>query len=155
MGKTIVCYFSASGVTKKVAKNIASVIDADVFEIEPKDKYTDADLNWMDSNSRSSVEMKNRSYRPPIKNKLDDISKYDTIIIGFPVWWYTAPTIINTFLESLDFTGKKIVPFCTSGSSGIEDCQRDLQKAYPNYIINNGKRLKGNESADFIKGWLR
>ncbi len=155
MSKIIVAYFSASGVTENVAKNIAKAIGADIFEIEPKQKYTNADLNWMDKNSRSTIEMKNKSFRPEIKETIKDIKKYDVVVVGFPVWWYTAPTIINTFLESTDFSGKTIIPFCTSGGSGIEDCQRDLQKAYPNYIIKNGKRLRGNESEDQIRNWLK
>ena len=155
MSKKLVAYFSASGVTKGVAEKIAKIVDADIFEIEPKQKYTVADLNWMDKNSRSTIEMKNKTFRPEIKETVKDISKYDVVVVGFPVWWYTAPTIINTFLDSLDFSGKTIIPFCTSGGSGIEDCQRDLQKTYPSYIIKNGKRIRGNESVDYIKNWLQ
>lgn len=115
MSKKLVAYFSASGVTKKVGEKLAEVSGADLFEIKPSALYTNADLNWMNKKSRSSVEMADPSSRPEIAEKLDNMADYDTVIIGFPIWWYTAPTIIKTFLESYDFSGKKIALFATSG----------------------------------------
>ena len=111
MSNVLVSYFSASGVTKKVAEKVAKVLNGDLFEIEPLHMYTKEDLNWINKNSRSSVEMNNKSFRPPIKNKKLKLDKYDIVLIGFPVWWYTAPTIINTFIESNDFSGKILIPF--------------------------------------------
>ena len=119
MSKKLVAYFSASGVTEKAAKRLADAAGADLFEIEPKVPYTRADLDWTDKQSRSSVEMKNPDSRPEIAKAVPDMDKYDTVFIGFPIWWYVAPTIINTFLESYDFSGKTIVPFVTSGGSSM------------------------------------
>ncbi len=117
--KKLVAYFSASGVTEAVAKKLAAIAEADLFEIKPKVAYTTADLNWMDKKSRSSVEMSNPDSRPEIANTLANMHEYDIVFLGFPIWWYVAPTIINTFLESYDFAGKTIVPFATSGGSGM------------------------------------
>ena len=117
--KKILAYFSASGVTEAVAKKLAAIAEADLFEIKPKVPYTTADLNWMDKKSRSSVEMSNPDSRPEIANTLANMHEYDIVFLGFPIWWYVAPTIINTFLESYDFAGKTIVPFATSGGSGM------------------------------------
>jgi len=155
MSKVLVTYFSASGVTAKVAQNIADNIGADIFEIKPKVAYTSEDLNWMNKKSRSSVEMNDKSSRPEIAGTVSKLSDYNTILIGFPVWWYTAPTIINTFIESLNFTGKTLIPFCTSGGTGIEGCEKDLQNTYPQYNWKAGKRLKGNESKEFIESWIK
>lgn len=155
MSKTLVTYFSASGVTKNVADNIAKVVEGDLFEIEPKEKYTREDLDWRNKKSRSSVEMQNREYRPEIKEKSIDISNYDIILIGFPIWWGVAPTVVNTFLESRDFSGKTLIPFCTSGGSGMAYCENDLRRTYPNYTWKEGKRLIGNEDRDFIEEWIR
>lgn len=119
MSKTLVAYFSASGVTEEAAKRVAAAAGADLYEISPAVPYTKADLNWMDKKSRSSVEMNNPDSRPEIKTSVDNMAQYDTVIIGFPIWWYVAPTIINTFLESYDFAGKKIALFATSGGSGF------------------------------------
>lgn len=119
MSKKLVAYFSASGVTAKVAEKLAKETNADIYEIKPAVPYTKADLNWMDKTSRSSIEMSDHNSRPEIADKNADISKYDTIYLGFPIWWYIAPTIINTFLESYDFSGKKIILFATSGGSGF------------------------------------
>ena len=115
MNKILVTYFSASGVTKNVAKNLASFIDGDIFEIKPKQPYTNDDLDWTNKQSRSTIEMKDKTSRPEIEDTISNVNDYSTILIGFPVWWYTAPTIINTFIESLDLTGKTLLPFCTSG----------------------------------------
>lgn len=154
MSKILVTYFSASGVTAKVAQNIADSIGADTFEIRPKQLYSAKDLDWMDKSSRSSIEMNDKSFRPEISGTISKLDDYKVILIGFPVWWYTAPTIINTFIESLDFTGKILVPFCTSGRTGISGCEKDLKNTYPNYNWKDGKRLTGNESKDFIESWI-
>ena len=154
MSKVLVTYFSASGVTAKVARNIANIIGADTFEIKPKVPYTSADLNWMDKQSRSSIEMNDKSSRPQIERTVSKLDDYETILIGFPVWWYTLPTIINTFIESLDFNGKTLIPFCTSGGTGISGCEKDLRKAYPKYNWKEGKRLTGREDKAFIENWL-
>ena len=146
MSKTLVTYFSASGETKRVAEKIASITNGDLFEIEPKEKYTNADLDWTNKQSRSSVEMKNKSFRPEIKENSLDISSYDTILIGFPIWWGVCPTVVNTFIESKDFTGKTLIPFCTSGGSGMSYAENDLRKTYPNYNWKEGKRLTGREN---------
>lgn len=127
MGKKLVAYFSASGVTKGVAERVARAAEADLFEIKPTVPYTDADLNWQDRNSRSSVEMNDSSSRPEIANKVEDMSQYETVVIGFPIWWYKAPTIINTFLETYDFSGKNIAVFATSGGSGLGKTVSDLK----------------------------
>ncbi|MBQ7128971.1 MAG: NAD(P)H-dependent oxidoreductase [Clostridia bacterium] len=138
MSKTIVTYFSVSGVTAGKAEQLANIFNADLFEIAPKQKYSSADLDWRDSSSRSSVEMKDEKSRPEMA-KNTDLSQYDTVFIGFPIWWYTAPHIINTFIESNDFSGKKVVLFATSGSTGIEKTVNDLQKQYPDINIAGGK----------------
>lgn len=154
MSKILVSYFSASGVTKGVAEEIANAVEGDLFEIEPVEKYTDADLNWMDKQSRSTIEMNDRSFRPPVKNKVENLGDYDKVVIGFPVWWYTAPTIINTFIEENDLTGKSIYVFCTSGSSGVDGSLNDLKNTYPNLNFISGKRLKSNVDLEEIKTWL-
>lgn len=154
MSKILVTYFSASGVTKSVAKKIASVINGDLYEIEPKEKYTDADLDWHNKQSRSSVEMKNKSFRPEMKENSLDISSYDTILIGFPIWWGVAPTVVNTFIESKNFQGKMLIPFCTSGGSGMSYAENDLRKTYPNYNWKEGKRLTGRENDEDLKNWI-
>ena len=132
MSKTLVAYFSASGVTKGVAEKLAQAAGADLLEITPAKPYTNADLDWRDSLSRSSVEMKDKSSRPEIAQLPINPADYDTIYVGFPIWWYTAPTIINTFIEAYDFNGKTVVPFATSGGSTIDKACADLKAAYPN-----------------------
>lgn len=126
MSKKLVAYFSASGVTAKLAKRLADAVDADIFEIKPEKPYTTADLDWTNKKSRSSVEMSDKSFRPAVAEKLDNIADYDTIYVGFPIWWYVAPTIINTFLEQYDLTGKTIIPFATSGSSRMGKTNSEL-----------------------------
>lgn len=153
MSKTLVAYFSASGVTKKLAEKIAQVANADIFEIEPEVLYTDADLDWRNKNSRSSVEMSDLSSRPAISKKVENMSQYDTVITGFPIWWYTAPTIINTFIESYDLSGKKIAMFATSGGTGIEKSVSDLKAGYPELNIVGGKKFTFASDSD-IKMWL-
>ena len=155
MTKTLVTYFSASGITAKVAKTLADAIGCDLFEIKPETPYTKADLNWMDKSSRSSVEMKNKEFRPSIKEKWDNINEYDTIFVGFPIWWYVAPTIINTFLESYDFSNKKIVLFATSGGSGFGNTVNELKPSVANStVIKEGKLLNGHYSKDELKKWV-
>lgn len=151
MSNVLVTYFSASGTTKDVAEKIAKENGYDIFEIVPKEIYTPADLDWTDKNSRSTKEMNDREFRPPIVESLD-VSKYDTVAIGFPVWWYTAPTIINTFIESVDLSGKKIKVFCTSGGSGVDKCVGDLQKTYSELNFTKGMRFMGDVSK--AKGWI-
>ena len=143
MAKALVAYFSASGVTAAVAKRLAESIEADLFEIKPEIPYTNADLNWMNKSSRSSVEMNDRSFRPALAETNHDFSAYDEIYIGFPIWWYTAPTIINTFLETFDLSGKTIKLFATSGGSSIDRAVNDLKKQYPSLDIAGGKLLNG------------
>ena len=131
--KTLVVYFLATGTTKAAAQKLAAEFNADLYEIAPEVPYTDADLDWRDKNSRSTIEMKDKSSRPAISGKCDNIADYDTVWIGFPVWWYTAPTIINTFIENHDLSGKVLNVFATSGGSDVKDSYKDLKKAYPQY----------------------
>lgn len=154
MSNILITYFSASGVTKSEAERISKIVNGDLFEIEPKEKYTKEDLDWRNKQSRSSVEMQNKSFRPEIKEDNLDISNYDTILIGFPIWWGVAPTIVNTFIESKNFTGKNLIPFCTSGGSGMLYCENDLKKTYPNYNWKQGKRILGNETDEEIINWI-
>ena len=152
MKKVLVAYFSASGVTKTVAEKLARAAGADLFEIAPAKAYTRADLNWRDKNSRSSVEMNDRACRPAMANK-PDVTAYDVIFVGFPVWWYREPSIIDTFMESVDFTGKTVVPFCTSGGSGLGDSAKNMQSLAPSANVLDGKRFPSSASADELKKW--
>ena len=154
MAKKLVAYFSASGVTKKVAEMISEVSGYELYEIKPKQAYTKADLNWMDKNSRSSVEMKDKKFRPEIITKDIEMSDYDEIILGFPIWGYVAPTIINTFLEAYDFSGKKITLFATSGGSGFGNTISELKPSAPNADIVEGKLLN-NANKQEIENWLK
>lgn len=154
MSKVLVCYFSASGVTRKVARNLANSIEGDLFEIEPVDIYTAEDLDWTNKESRSSREMANRSYRPELKNKVNNFNDYEKIVIGFPVWWDVAPTIINTFIESHDFSKKQVYVFVTSGSSSVNGSITDLRRTYPNINFVVGKRFNGSESSDEYKSFI-
>ena len=153
MAKVLVAYFSASGVTGKVAANLAKAIGADLYEIAPEIPYTNADLNWMDKKSRSSVEMNDRSSRPAIGTKVDDMSTYDTVFVGFPIWWYREPSIIDTFAESYDFSGKTIVPFATSGGSGLGDTTKNLKAICPGANIVEGQRFAASVSESDLKKW--
>lgn len=153
MSKILVAYFSASGVTRKMANKLAVLADADTYEIKPEVLYSKADLNWMDKNSRSSIEMSNKSMRPAIIKEELDLAKYDTILLGFPIWWYVAPTIINTFLESYDFTGKRIVLFATSGGSGFGNTVNELKGSAKDAIIQEGILLN-NVSDKKIKEFI-
>ena len=153
MAKALVAYFSASGVTKKLAENLAGAIGADTFEIVPEQIYNDADLNWQDQKSRSSVEMKDRSCRPAIASKVENMAQYDVIFVGFPVWWYREPSIIDTFAEAYDFGGKTIVPFATSGSSGIGESGKNIGELAKDAHVYAGKRFEANASADKLRKW--
>ncbi len=155
MSKALVAFFSASGVTKKLASNLADAIGADLFEIVPEKTYTGEDLNWQNSNSRSSVEMNDRSCRPVIASKVENMAQYSVVYIGFPVWWYREPSIIDTFAESYDFSGKTIVPFATSGSSGIGDSGKNLAGIAKGAKVEEGRRFQANASADELKEWAR
>lgn len=153
MAKLLVAYFSASGVTQKVAEKLANAAKADIHEIKPAVSYTKADLNWMDKKSRSSVEMNDKAFRPEIVKVDLDLSSYDTILLGFPIWWYVAPTIINTFLESYDFSGKKIVLFATSGGSSFGNTVRELQTSASGAKIIEGKilnRVSDKQIEEFV-----
>ena len=158
MSRKLVAYFSASGVTAKLAETLSEAIGADLYAIEPEVPYTKADLNWMNKNSRSSVEMKDPASRPAIAGKRDNMDEYNTIFVGFPIWWYVAPTIINTFLESYDFAGKTIIPFATSGGSGMGKTNEKLQPSCPGAQLMEGrvwkKNTKGNELAAWAEGLL-
>lgn len=153
MSKKLVAYFSASGVTANVAKDLAKAADADLYEIRPAVPYTKADLNWMDKQSRSSVEMRDHSSRPALADTDAGIADYDTVFVGFPIWWYIAPTIINSFLESYDFSGKKIVLFATSGGSDFGKAVESLQPSAPNAKIVEGAILNGRPNAAKLKAF--
>ncbi len=155
MSKTLVAYFSASGTTAYAAKELAQAAGADLYEIKPAVPYTKADLNWMDKKSRSSMEMNDKSSRPALADKDANIPAYDTILLGFPIWWYVAPTIINSFLESYDFSGKKIVLFATSGGSGFGKAVAGLKPSVAaDTTIVEGKLLNGAQTAASLKSWV-
>ena len=154
MGKTLVSYFSASGVTAKVADKLADALGADIYEIRPEVAYTKADLNWMDKKSRSTIEMNDKTIRPAIADQNARIDEYNTIFLGFPIWWYVAPTIINTFLESYDFAGKKIILFATSGGSKFGKTVEELKVSVPDSCeIIEGKLLNGIQTIPSIRKW--
>lgn len=154
MTKTLVAYFSASGVTKKVAENLAKAAASDIYEIKPAVLYTDADLNWMDKNARSTVEMKDWNSRPEMVEDNFSVEDYDTIFLGFPIWWYIAPTIINTFLEKHDFSNKKIVLFATSGGSRFGRTVENLRPSVSDSTeIIEGDILNSNPSVEQLKNW--
>ena len=153
MPKKLVAYFSAGGVTKKVAERLAAAAGADLFEIEPAVPYTVADLDWTNKKSRSSVEMNDPSSRPEIARRLDSLEEYDTVFLGFPIWWYVAPTIVNTFLEQYDLSGKKIVPVATSGGSGMGKTNQELAPSCPGAILEEGKRFEANAGESELKIW--
>lgn len=156
MSKKLVAYFSASGVTANAAKMVAEAAKADLFEIKPAVPYTKDDLNWMNKQSRSSVEMNDKNSRPEIAEKCENMSDYDTIYLGFPIWWYVAPTIINTFLESYDFSGKTIILFATSGGSGFGRTVDNLKNSVSDSsIIKEGKILNGIHSVSDIESWVK
>lgn len=151
--KVLVAYFSATGTTAKVADKLAKATGADLFEIKPAQPYTSADLDWTNKKSRSSVEMADRNLRPAIANKVADMSKYDVLFVGFPIWWYREPSIIDTFMESYDFSGKHVVPFATSGGSGMGDSGSIMQKLAPKAKVDSGKRFPSGVSEADLKNW--
>lgn len=154
MSKTLVAYFSASGTTAKVAKNLAEAAGADIYEIKPAAPYTKADLDWTNKQSRSSVEMADPASRPELADKNANPAAYDTIFLGFPIWWYVAPHIINSFLESYDFAGKNIILFATSGGSGFGKTTAALRPSAPGAKITEGKLLNSGNSVEALKKWL-
>lgn len=154
MNKILVSYFSASGTTKNVARKLARTLKADLFEIEPEIPYTTSDLNWNDKQSRSTIEMEDLNVRPGIARKVSNLENYDRIVLGFPVWWYTAPRIINTFLEENDLTNKRIYIFVTSGGSSSEGSMENLKKSYPNLNFIDSRRFTGNEDKNEYIKWM-
>lgn len=155
MSKTLITYFSASGITKKVAEKMASSVNGDLFEIEPKEKYTKEDLEWHNKESRSSIEMNDKSSRPEVVRKVENLEDYDKVVIGFPVWWYTAPTIINTFIEENNLEGKEIYIFVTSGGSNADGSIKDLRKTYPNLNFVKSTRYTGAEYEEVYQTWIK
>lgn len=151
--KLLVAYFSASGVTAAAAKKLAAAVDADLLEIKPEIPYTDADLDWTNKNSRSSLEMNNPASRPAIAAQAANMEQYDAVFVGFPIWWYTAPTIIHTFLESYDFSGKTIIPFATSGGSNLGKTNDRLKASCPGATVVAGRLLNGTLTEDGLKKW--
>lgn len=155
MSKKLIAYFSCTGTTRKVAENLVEAIDGDLYEIIPKNAYTDEDLNWRNKNSRVSLEMMNKDSRPEILTKINNMEEYNTIFLGFPIWWYTAPRIINTFLESYDFSGKTVVVFFTSGGSGLGNTISDLKQSCSNNVnFISGKRFGRSTSVEDLKLWV-
>jgi flavodoxin len=154
MSKTLVAYFSASGTTARVGRRLAEVLEADIFEIAPVQPYSSADLNWNDKRSRSTIEMNDASCRPAIASTVDGMDAYDTVFVGFPVWWYVEPRIIDTFLESYDFAGKTIVPFATSGGSGLGEAPRRMQQLAAGSTVAAGRLLNGHNDAASLRAWV-
>ncbi len=155
MSEILVSYFSASGVTKNIAKKISDAVNGDLFEIEPLKKYTAEDLDWTNKRSRSSIEMNDKTSRPQISKKISSIEEYNTVIIGFPVWWYTAPKIINTFIEENNLENKNIYVFVTSGGTGPEGSFKDLKDTYKNLNFISSKRFIGEESNEEYTNWIK
>lgn len=155
MGKTLVAYFTASGggVTRKVAERLAEAADADLYEIEPQEKYTAADIDWTNKKSRSSLENADLSARPALKGHVDNFDQYDRVFVGFPIWWYREPRIIDSFIESEDFSGKKVIPFATSGVSSIGSSGQNLQALAPDAKVEEGRRFPADVSVQELKQW--
>ena len=153
-GKVLVAYFSATNTTKGVAEHIADGLNADIYEIVPEEPYTNADLNYNDNNSRTTIEMNDPDVRPAISGSVDNMEQYKIVFIGFPIWWSEAPRIISTFVESYDLSGKTIVPFCTSGGSGVGSSATNLEKLTEGADWLAGKRLRGNDSQDTVMEWV-
>ena len=152
--KVLVAYFSATGTTKGVAEHIANGLNADIYEIVPEDPYTDADLNYNDNNSRTTIEMNDPNARPAISGSVENMAQYDIIFVGYPIWWGEAPRIVSTFMESYDFSGKTIVPFCTSGGSGIGSSASNLERLTSGATWLDGRRLNGSDSQDTVMEWV-
>lgn len=154
MGKILVAYFSATGVTEELAEKLASATGADLHEIKPKTEYTSADLDWTDKDSRSSIEMKDKSFRPEIIGSVANMDSYDIIFVAFPIWWYVAPTIVNTFLESYDLQGKTIIPVATSGGSGMGNTNKELAVSCKGAVLKEGKIFSKSVSESDLKTWV-
>lgn len=154
MSKILVAYFSASGVTKNAAEKLAKAANADLFEIKPVRPYTDADLDWTDKKSRSTIEMNDLSSRPEIAKKCENMGSYDVVFVGFPIWWYVEPRIIDTFIDSYDFSGKTVIPFATSGGSGLGKTAENFKKLLENVIVKDGKMLTRASKND-VSGWVK
>ena len=152
--KVLVAYFSATGTTKGVAEHIANGLNADIYEIVPEDPYTDADLNYNDNNSRTTIEMNDPNARPAISGSVENMEQYDIIFVGYTIWWGEAPRIVSTFMESYDFSGKTIVPFCTSGGSGIGSSASNLERLTSGATWLDGRRLNGSDSQDTVMEWV-
>ena len=152
--KVLVAYFSATGTTKGVAEHIANGLNADIYEIVPEDPYTDADLNYNDNNSRTTIEMNDPNARPAISGSVENMEQYDIIFVGYPIWWGEAPRIVSTFMESYDFSGKTIVPFCTSGGSGMGSSASNLERLTSGATWLDGRRLNGSDSQDTVMEWV-
>ena len=152
---TLVAYFSATGTTARAARTLAEAVGADLFEIAPKTPYTSADLNWNDKNSRSSREMADEKCRPAVAGEAPDMSRYDTVFVGFPIWWYVEPRIIDTFLEAYDFAGTTVVPFATSGGSGLGKAPQRMATLAPGATVTEGRLLNGNPNADELRTWAQ
>lgn len=155
MSKILVAYFSASGVTARAAREMAQAVGADLYEIRPAEPYTDADLNWMDKKSRSTVEMQDPACRPAIAEPVEGMDQYDTVFVGFPIWWYVEPRIVDTFLECYDFSGKTLIPFATSGGSGIGKAEQSLKAHCPKAVWKKGQLLNGSGAGDWAKRVLK
>lgn len=153
MNKTLVAYFSASGTTARAAETLAHAIGAELYDISPAQRYTDADLNWHDKQSRSSLEMNDPAARPALKETPPDLTGYDTVFVGFPIWWYTAPRVILSFLEACDLAGKKVVPFATSGGSGMGSIAKDIASSCPGADVLPGKLLNGRLNSSELSRW--
>lgn len=153
--RTLVAYFSATGTTARAARRLAEAVGADLFEIVPEQPYTAADLDWRDKNSRSSHEMADEKCRPAIAGDALDVSGYDTVFVGFPIWWYVEPRIVDTFLEAHDLSGKKVIPFATSGSSGLGKAPQRMASLAPGATVLEGRMLNGDPSADELRAWAR
>lgn len=153
-GKALVAYFSATGTTKGVAQHIANGLNADIYEITPEEPYTDADLNYNDNNSRSTIEMNDSSSRPAISGSVENMEQYDVVFIGYPIWWVEAPRIVSTFVESYDFSGKTVVPFCTSSGSGVGSSASNLEQLTSGATWMEGHRLSGSDSQDTVMEWV-
>lgn len=154
MGKILVAYFSATGITKALAEKLARAAGADLHEIKSKTEYTSADLDWTDKDSRSSIEMKDKSFRPEITGSVANMDSYDTIFVAFPIWWYVAPTIVNTFLESYDLQGKTIIPVATSGGSGMGNTNKELAVSCKGAVLKEGKIFSKSVSESDLKTWV-
>ena len=155
MKKSLVAYFSASGVTAQLAKRLAQTVGADTFAIIPQVLYTQADLDWTDKTSRSTLEMKDKNCRPPLAHPVPDISKYEVVFVGFPVWWYREPSIIDTFIEACHFNGQTVVPFATSGGSGLGDAPNNIQSLAPQAVVKEGKLWNRTIDESELKSWAQ